>query len=94
MRFTNVRALKMKTAELLEAVEEGEEIVITYHGKPKALLMRIGEEEIEMKESKRRKGILRRTHPFFKLIGKGSDEARDVSSNKYKYIGLAAKKEK
>ena len=40
MKFANVRALKLKTAELLEAVEEGEEIVITYHGKPKAILVR------------------------------------------------------
>ena len=94
MRFTNVRALKMKTAELLEAVEEGEEIVITYHGKPKAILIRIGEEEIEMKESKRRQSILRKNHPFFKLIGKGADDVRDVSSNKYKYIGLASKKKR
>lgn len=94
MRFTNVRALKMKTAELLEAVEEGEEIVITYHGKPKAILIKIAEEEIEMKESKRRKGILKKNHPFFKLIGKGTDEARDVSANKYKYIGLAVGKKR
>lgn len=94
MKFTNVRALKLKTAELLEAVEEGEEIVITYHGKPKAILIRIGEEEIEMKESKRRQSILRKNHPFFKLIGKGADDVRDVSSNKYKYIGLAAEKKR
>ena len=90
MKFTNVRALKMKTAEILEAVEDGEEIVITHHGKPKALLVRIGEEEIEMKESKRKEGILNKNHPFFKLVGKGLDEARDVSSNKYKYLGLTA----
>ena len=64
MKFTNVRALKTKTAELLEAVEEGEEIVITYHGKPKAILVRIDEEEIEMKESKRRQGILKKTIRF------------------------------
>ncbi len=94
MRFTNVRALKLKTAELLEAVEEGEEIVITYHGKPKAILLRIGEDEIEMKESKRREGILRKGHPFLKLIGKGADEARDVSSNKYKYVGQAAEQKR
>ena len=94
MKFANVRALKIKTAELLEAVEEGEEIVITYHGKPKALLMRIGEEEIEMKESKRRERILKKNHPFFKLIGKGVDKARDVSANKYKYIGQAAEQKK
>lgn len=90
MKFTNVRALKMKTAELLKSVEEGEEIIITRHGKPQAILIRIGEEEIELKKSKRKLGILRKGHPFFKLIGKGSDEARDVSANKYKYVGSAA----
>jgi hypothetical protein len=47
-----------------------------------------------MKESKRREGILRKNHPFFKLIGKGTDEARDVSAHKYKYIGLAAEKKR
>jgi prevent-host-death family protein len=94
MRFTNVRALKMNTAELLQAVEEGEEIIITYHGKPRAMLIKIGEEEIELKESKRRQGILSKNHPFFKLIGKATDEAQDVSANKYRYIGLAAEKKR
>lgn len=92
MKFTNIRALKMKTAELLQAVEEGEEIIITYHGKPKAMLIRFSEEDIEMKESKRKEGVLRKGHPFFKLIGKATDEAQDVSANKYKYIGLAIEK--
>ena len=94
MKFANVRALKIKTAELLEAVEEGEEIVITYHGKPKAILLRIGEGEIDLKESKRREGILKKNHPFFKLIGKGADQARDVSTKKYKYVGLAVEKKR
>lgn len=94
MRFTNVRALKMKTAELLEAVQDGEEIIITQHGKPKALLTRIGEEEIQIKELKGKEGILKKNHPFFRLIGKGTDEARDVSSNKYKYVGQASQQKK
>ncbi len=89
MKFTNVRALKMNTAELLQEVEEGEEVVITYHGKPRAMLIKVGETEIEIKESKRRSGLLRRKHPFMKLLGKGSDAAGDVSSNKYKYLAQA-----
>lgn len=91
MNFVNVRTLKMQTAKLLRAVDEGEEIIITYHGKPKAALVRIGEEEIEVKESKRRQGILTKNHPFMKLIGKGKDRASDVSSNKYKYVARAAR---
>lgn len=89
MKFTNVRALKMNTAELLQEVEEGEEVIITYHGKPRAMLIKIGENEIEMKESKRKLGALSRKHPFFKLIGKGKDAAADVSSNKHKYLAEA-----
>ena len=94
MKFTNVSALKMKTAELLEAVKQGEDVIITDRGKPKARLTRVDEEEIQMKgaKRKRREGILRKNHPFFKLIAKGNDEARDVSASKYKYVGLAAEK--
>jgi len=50
--------------------------------------------EIEMKESKRKQAILRKNHPFFKLIGKGADKSRDISANKYKYIALAAEKKR
>ena len=96
MKFTNVNALKMRTAELLEAVKEGEDVIITDRGKPKARLTRVDEEEIQMKEpkGKRKEGILRKNHPFFKLIAKGNDEARDVSANKYKYVGLTAEKKR
>lgn len=94
MKFTNVRALKMNTAELLQEVEEGEEVVITYHGKPRAMLIKIAGEELDLKESRRRHGILSRQHPFFKLIGKGADLARDVSANKYKYLSRAADKKR
>lgn len=89
MKFTNVRTLKMNTAELLQEVEEGEEVVITYHGKPRAMLIKIGGDELDLKGSRRKQGILSRQHPFFKLIGKGADLARDVSANKYKYLSRA-----
>lgn len=94
MKFTNVRTLKMNTAELLQEVEEGEEVVITYHGKPRAMLIKIAGDELDLKECRRRQGLLSRQHPFFKLIGKGADPARDVSSDKYKYFSRAADKKR
>lgn len=83
MKFTNV-----------QEVEEGEEVVITYHGKPRAMLIKIAGEELDLKEPRRRQGILSRKHPFFKLIGKGADKAPDVSANKYKYLSRAADKKR
>jgi prevent-host-death family protein len=94
MKFTNVRTLKMNTAKLLHEVEDGEEVVITYHGKPKAMLIKIAGEELDLKRPRRRQGVLSRQHPFFKLMGKGTDMARDVSTNKYKYLGRAADKKR
>jgi len=37
---------------------------------------------------------LKKNHPFCKLIGKGADQARDVSTKKYKYVGLAVEKKR
>lgn len=65
-------------------------MVITYHGKPKAVLMKLAEEEPGKKTGKRKPGVLRKNHPFLKLMGTGTDEASDVSSNKYRYVALAA----
>ena len=90
MRFANVRMLKTNTAELLHAVEEGEEVVITYHGKPKAVLVKLAEEESDKKPAKRKPGVLRKNHPFLKLMGTATDEVSAVSSNKYRYVALAA----
>ncbi len=92
MKFTNVRSLKLNTAELLDAVEDGEEIVITYHGKPKAILTKVGEEDLGVRMSKRKAGRLTKSHPFMKLIGKVTDKATDVSANKYKYLSEAIQK--
>ena len=90
MRFANVRMLKTNTAELLQAVEDGEEVVITYHGKPKAVLVKLVEEAPAKKTGKRKQGVLRKNHPFLKLMGAGTDEASDVSSNKYRYVAQTA----
>ena len=91
MKFANIRELKMNTADLLDAVDEGEEIILTYRGKPRALICQLGEEDIEIKGSRRRQGILGKGHPFLKLMGKARDEAADVSSNKYRYLAQIRK---
>ena len=46
-----------------------------------------------MKDAKRDQ-VLNKSHPFFKLIGKGSDPARDVSASKYKYVGRVAERKR
>jgi prevent-host-death family protein len=90
MRFANVRMLKANTAALLQAVEEGEEVIITYHGKPKAVLVKLAEEAPAQKTAEQKPGVLRKNHPFLQLMGAGTDEASDVSSHKYRYVALAA----
>jgi prevent-host-death family protein len=94
MRFANVRMLKANTAELLQAVEAGEEVIITYHGKPKAVLMKLAEKEPAKEVSKQKPGVLQKHHPFLKLMGTGTDEASDVSSDKYRYVALTAEEKR
>ena len=47
MKFMNIRDLRLKTPAVLKAVEKGEKIVITNHGKPQAVLLHLTEDEIE-----------------------------------------------
>ncbi|MFQ5560999.1 MAG: type II toxin-antitoxin system Phd/YefM family antitoxin [Nitrospinota bacterium] len=45
MRFAGVKELKQKTMEILKESEKGD-IIITAHGKPKAVLHHITEEDL------------------------------------------------
>ncbi len=47
MRFSSVRELKFKTSEVLRKTANGEPVIITSHGKPKAILASVDEEELE-----------------------------------------------
>ena len=47
MAFANVRELRLKTAEILRKTDRGEHVFITYRGKPRAVIQRITEDEIE-----------------------------------------------
>ncbi|HJP17632.1 MAG: hypothetical protein CMD96_06145 [Gammaproteobacteria bacterium] len=86
MKFTNVRELKAKTSDILKKVESGENVVITYHGKPKALLSKISEEEIKLIRKICREKKVTKEHPFFRLLGIFSDDSKDLSENKYNYV--------
>jgi prevent-host-death family protein len=46
MRFAGMKELKQKTRELLEAAEE-EDIIITAHGKPTAVLHHVDAEDLD-----------------------------------------------
>ena len=47
MRFATVAQLKNQTSELIRSAQDGETVVITKHGKPEAVMVRIREEDLE-----------------------------------------------
>lgn len=47
MLFANIRELKSRASEFIKKTHEGEDIIITNHGKPVALLRNFSEDEIE-----------------------------------------------
>jgi len=47
MKFTNVRELKLDTKKVLEMAGEGEDVVVTYRGKPKVVIKKLTEDEFE-----------------------------------------------
>ena len=61
--------LRFHSKELLESVERGEEVIITYHGKPRAKLVPINEE---------RPMVVKEKNQLFG-IWKDNDAAKDVN---------------
>ncbi len=47
MLFVNTRELRLKTSEVLKKTDKGEQVIITYRGKPRAVLQRITEDDLE-----------------------------------------------
>ena len=47
MKFANVRALKNQTSEMLRLAAGGDDVIITSHGKPVAVLRKLTEEDME-----------------------------------------------
>jgi len=75
MKFASVRELKNKTSALLRRVYQGENVIITHRGKPKAVIRHLTEDEIEdyiIANSKKLKKELREAFKEH-LKGKGRD---------------------
>jgi antitoxin (DNA-binding transcriptional repressor) of toxin-antitoxin stability system len=47
MKFANVRTLKNQTSEMLRHAAGGDDVIITSHGKPVAVLRKMTEEDME-----------------------------------------------
>lgn len=47
MNFSSMRELKFKTSEVLRRTAKGEPVIITSHGKPRAVLVPAAENELE-----------------------------------------------
>ena len=47
MKFANVRTLKNQTSEMLRHAAGGNDVIITSHGKPVAVLRKMTEEDME-----------------------------------------------
>lgn len=47
MRFANMKELKEKTAFIFSMADKGEDIIVTYKGKPRAVIHGLTEEDIE-----------------------------------------------
>lgn len=47
MKFVSSREIRVNPRPVFEAAEQGDEVVVTSRGKPVALLLGIGEEDLE-----------------------------------------------
>jgi len=47
MLFVNTRELRLNTASVLDKTDKGEQVLITYRGKPRAVLQKITEDDLE-----------------------------------------------
>ena len=47
MKFVNVRELKNKTSEVLRYTDNGDDVIVTSRGKPRAVIHHLSEDELE-----------------------------------------------
>jgi prevent-host-death family protein len=64
-----MKDLRYKTGDIIKAIERGEEVIITYYGKPKAKI-------VPLTDRKGRRNVLK-THSAFG-IWKDNDRVKDV----------------
>jgi prevent-host-death family protein len=88
IKYANMRELKTETPKVMALAEDGNDVVITLRGKPKAILTRIDEDSLE-------EYILTRSPKFQKMLA-AMDE--DIAEGNYRsfrqYLKDAEKKDR
>lgn len=74
IKYANMRELKAETSKVMALAEDGNDVVITLRGKPKAVLTRIDEDSLE-------EYILTRSPEFQKMLA-AMDE--DIAGGNYR----------
>jgi antitoxin (DNA-binding transcriptional repressor) of toxin-antitoxin stability system len=70
MKFVTVKDLKVETPKVLKLTDQGEDVVVTYRGKPRALIRRLTEDEIE-------DYVIANSPKIRKLLGEAEQEMRE-----------------
>jgi prevent-host-death family protein len=82
--FANIRDLKNKTSEYIKATREGNDVIITFRGKPTAVLRPLNEDEFEdyiLNHPKMRAKFEKAYREYKEQGGKDLDEfARELES--------------
>lgn len=74
IKYANMRDLKIKTPKVIALTEQGNDVIITFRGKPKAILSRIDEDTLE-------EYILTHSPKFQKIL---DEMDKDITINNYR----------
>ncbi len=74
IKYANMRDLKVKTPEVIAFTEQGNDVIIIFRGKPKAILSRIDENTLE-------EYIITHSPKFQKMLDKMNE---DIEKGNYR----------
>ncbi|PKM99140.1 MAG: hypothetical protein CVU78_07825 [Elusimicrobia bacterium HGW-Elusimicrobia-2] len=84
IKYANMRDLKVRTPDIIAFTEQGSDVIITFRGKPKAILSRIDEDTLE-------EYILTHSPKFQKML----DEIdKDIEKGQYRNFRKYLKEKK
>jgi len=84
IKYANMRDLKVRTPEVFAFTEQGNDVIITFRGKPKAILSRIDEDTLE-------EYILTHSPRFQKML---DEMDKDIGKGKYRSFRQYLKEKK
>jgi prevent-host-death family protein len=86
MKFVNVRDLRINASSILEVVKQGEDVVVTYRGKPEAAVIRLTEDMVEDFVVARNRKLLKSLRDYYleykKKGGISHEEMRKLIAKK------------